>query len=67
VLAHPGCQDERMSKVIWLGATVGSIVGGYVPCLFGADMISMSGVAGSVVGGFLGIYVAYKASQTLGL
>jgi hypothetical protein len=54
-----------MSKLIWVGAFVGSMVGGYVPVLWGADMISMSGVVGSVVGGIAGIYGGYKLAQVL--
>lgn len=56
-----------MSKMVWLGVFVGSTVGGYVPCLFGADMISMAGVVGSVVGGLAGVFAGYKLGQTLGL
>ncbi len=53
-----------MSKMIWLGAFVGSMVGGYVPMLWGADMISMSGIVGSVVGGIAGIVGGYKLAQS---
>jgi hypothetical protein len=56
-----------MTKIVWLGAFVGSAIGGYIPCLFGADMISMEGIGGSIVGGVVGIFAAYKLGQVLGL
>ncbi len=56
-----------MSKFIWLGAFVGSTVGGYVPCLFGADLLSLWGIVGSVVGGIAGIFGGYKVAQQLGM
>ena len=46
--------------LIWIGVAVGSTAGGYVPVLWGADMISFSGLLGSVVGGLLGIWVGFK-------
>ena len=49
-----------MSKLIWVGLFVGSSVGGYLPSLWGAGMLSFAGVAGSVVGGIAGIFVGYK-------
>lgn len=40
--------------------TLGSLAGGYMPSLWGADMFSMSSILLSAVGGFLGIWVGYK-------
>ena len=42
---------------------IGSIIGGYVPVLFGAGMLSYSSVIGSGAGGLLGIYLAFKLSK----
>ena len=56
-----------MSKMIWLGAIVGSTAGGYVPALFGADLISMSGVIGSIIGGLVGVFAGYKLGRSLEL
>jgi hypothetical protein len=56
-----------MQKMIWLGVFVGSTAGGYVPCLFGADIFSLWGVAGSVIGGLAGIFAGYKLGRSLGL
>jgi hypothetical protein len=42
------------------GMFIGSAVGGWVPTLWGAGMLSMSGVIGSLVGGLLGIWAAFR-------
>lgn len=43
-----------------LGATIGGVVGGLLPNLWGASDFSGLGILLSTVGGFLGIWVAYK-------
>jgi len=48
-------------KMIMLGMVIGSVAGGYIPTLFGMDDLMVS-LLGSTVGGFLGIYVAFKLS-----
>lgn len=42
---------------------LGSVVGGYVPVLFGAGFFSLTSIITSALGGILGIYVGYKISQ----
>jgi len=48
-------------KLIMLGMVVGSIVGGYLPALFGFDgpMISL---LGSLIGGVVGVWIGYRFS-----
>jgi hypothetical protein len=46
-------------KFIMIGMVIGSIAGGYAPVLLGIDSIFVS-LVGSVIGGFLGIWGAYK-------
>jgi len=46
-------------KFIIIGMVIGSIAGGYAPLLFGADSISAS-LIGSTIGGFIGIWGAFK-------
>ena len=46
---------------------VGSIIGGYIPVLFGADFISLASVFWSGVGSIIGIIVGYKAAKALGI
>lgn len=51
--------------LVWLGLGVGSTVGGYVPTLWGGDLISFSGLFGSFIGGMVGIWAAYKLNQMI--
>ena len=53
-----------MSKfVMYLIIGVMSTIGAWVPTLFGASMLDLASIFGSVVGGFVGIYVYWKARQ----
>jgi hypothetical protein len=47
-------------SLIWIGMTVGSLAGGYVPVLWGADMLSISSIAFSGLGGIAGIWFGYR-------
>jgi uncharacterized membrane protein YeaQ/YmgE (transglycosylase-associated protein family) len=47
--------------MIMLGMVVGSIVGGYLPVLFGLDG-QMVSLLGSIIGGIIGIWIGYKFS-----
>lgn len=42
------------------GMFIGSALGGWVPSLWGAGMLSLSAVVGSLVGGLLGIWAAFR-------
>ena len=52
----------RMKARIWIGVLIGSTIGGFVPELWGADMFSYSSVLLSGIGGFIGLWIAYKTS-----
>ncbi len=54
-----------MSKkaLIWVGLTVGSAVGGYLPALWGGDLISFSSVILSAAGGIAGIWLGYRFGE----
>lgn len=45
------------------GMIVGSIIGSYVPALWGDGTFSFWGIVTTAIGGFLGIYLAYKLTQ----
>jgi hypothetical protein len=47
---------------IWLGVLVGSTIGGFIPALWGADLMSYSGVLFSGIGAFVGLWIGYKTS-----
>jgi hypothetical protein len=51
---------------IWLGLLAGSTLGGCLPALWGADLLSVAGILLSVVGGVAGILAGYKLGQTVG-
>jgi len=48
-------------KLIMIGMIVGSIVGGYLPALFGFDELMVS-LLGSFIGGIIGVWIGYKFS-----
>lgn len=52
-----------MRQLVWIGLFLGSVVGGYVPMLWGADLFSFSSIICSSVGSLIGIYVGYRLSQ----
>ncbi len=53
--------------LIYILLTVGSIAGGWVPTLWGADALSLQGLLGSGVGAILGIWAGFKLGQAFGL
>ncbi len=50
-----------MRSRIWLGILVGSTIGGFVPELWGAGMLSYSSIALSTVGAFVGLWLGKMA------
>jgi hypothetical protein len=50
-------------KLIWFGATLGSILGGCVPNLWHAPALSMWGLLFSTLGGLLGIWLGWRLSR----
>ncbi len=49
--------------MVWLGMIVGSMLGGFVPLLWGGSAFSFAGIIWNAIGGFVGIYVGYKFSN----
>lgn len=43
-----------------LGAIFGSLIGGYLPSIFGAGIFSFASVIGGFIGGILGLWLTYK-------
>lgn len=54
-----------MSSKLWVyGAmTIGSLIGGYAPVLWGASLFSFSSLIGNTIGAVIGIILGYKLSQ----
>ena len=52
---------------ILLGATIGGVVGAYVPFLWGdTNFFSPMGILLSTIGGIFGIILGYKLAKLLG-
>lgn len=49
-----------IKTLIFIGMMIGSIIGGYIPSLWGADIFSMWSLVLSAVGGLLGIWAGFK-------
>jgi hypothetical protein len=48
---------------IWIGATVGSTLGGFIPALWHASLLSMWGILFSTIGGVFGIWAGWKIQR----
>jgi uncharacterized membrane protein YeaQ/YmgE (transglycosylase-associated protein family) len=48
------------SKAPWIGMFIGSIIGGYIPQIWGAGLFSPSGIILSIIGALIGLYVIFK-------
>jgi uncharacterized membrane protein YeaQ/YmgE (transglycosylase-associated protein family) len=52
-----------MKSAIWIGMTVGSIAGSFIPSLWGSGEFSFSSIFFTAVGGAAGIWLAYNFSR----
>lgn len=52
-------------SLVFIFMTIGSIVGGYVPVLWGADTFSMSSIVFSSIFAIVGIFVGFKIGQEI--
>ncbi len=61
--------QKKMSakKLVWIGFFLGSTVGGMIPSMWGADMLSISGFVWSFIGGVAGIWAGYRIAKNLGV
>jgi hypothetical protein len=50
-------------KIIWIGMTVGSTIGGFIPSLWHAGMFSMWSIVLSTIGGIAGIWAGYQIGR----
>lgn len=50
-------------SLIMLGLLVGSSVGSYIPLLFGGEIFSFFSLISGTIGGIIGVYIAYKATE----
>ncbi|MDB5194451.1 MAG: hypothetical protein JWN50_465 [Parcubacteria group bacterium] len=47
----------------WIGAALGSSIGGFIPELWGAGPISFSSIFLGSVGAIIGIYIGFKMAN----
>jgi hypothetical protein len=62
-LAPPAASAETESMrngPTYIGGFVGSTLGSFVPALWGAGQLSMASIVCFVIGGFAGIWLAYR-------
>ncbi len=52
-----------MKTLIWTGLFVGSLVGQFVPTLWGAELLSLQTVFGSAIGSIIGVWIGYKIGK----
>lgn len=50
-------------SAVMLGMIVGSVIGGYIPTLFGAQFLSYTTIFFNGVGGVIGVIIAYKLTE----
>ena len=50
-------------KITLFGMIAGSIIGGMIPMLWNAGLMSMSGVVLSTLGGIVGVYLTYRITS----
>jgi hypothetical protein len=50
-------------QIIMIGMVIGSVVGGYLPTIFGVGAFSITSVLCGGLGGIIGIYLAYKIAR----
>ena len=50
-------------RLIWFGAIIGSTLGGMVPGLWHASMLSLWGLILSTIGALIGIWIGWKLGQ----
>lgn len=53
----------QTKSLVWIGAAVGSTIGGFLPSLWGAGFLSPSAMICTALGAFGGIWLGYKLSQ----
>jgi uncharacterized membrane protein YeaQ/YmgE (transglycosylase-associated protein family) len=52
---------------IGLGSFGGTVLGSYIPSIWGEDSLSLMGILFSIIGAVVGILLGYQLSHRLGL
>lgn len=54
-------------SLLYLGVAIGSTIGSFVPDLWGAGLLSASGIFTGGIGGIVGLWAMYKLADRYGL
>jgi len=49
--------------LVWMGLFVGSAIGGLIPLIWGASLLSFYSSIFGAIGGLLGIWIGYRLTQ----
>lgn len=52
-------------SLIWIGLTLGSAIGSFLPSIWGASPLSFEAVLLGAAGGIAGIWAGYRISQAM--
>jgi len=52
-------------SLIWIGVFIGSTVGSFIPMLWGGDLLGVSSILWSTIGGLAGIWGGFKLSKMI--
>lgn len=66
IILKPDSLDSMSKTIIWMGMIVGSIIGGYIPVIFGSSLFSYASLFGNSIGAIIGIIISYKLSKAMG-
>lgn len=51
--------------IVWISVLVFSIIGGYIPVIFGSSLISTWSILGNGTGGLIGIWIGFKIGNAI--
>lgn len=51
--------------IVMFALTVGSVIGGYIPVIFGIEAFSFISLITSAIGGLAGVFIALKYTDTI--
>lgn len=55
-----------IKSVIYVFMFIGSLAGGWIPTLWGANPLGLESVLGGLIGGLLGIWGGFKLGKAIG-
>jgi hypothetical protein len=50
-------------SIVMIGLFVGSTIGGFLPVLWGASVLSYWSIFGNAIGGIIGIWIAFRMTE----